>query len=62
MPDYSYQCVCGNTFDRFFMWKDMKLKQKCDCGKMASRAIVAPNTIVRQRLGSPRKGRGMQKR
>lgn len=59
MPEYSYQCKCGYKFDRFFTWAGMKLKQKCpECGKMAPRAIVAPNAIVRQRLGSPRIGRG----
>jgi len=63
MPEYTYECVCGNKFERFFMWKDLKLKQKCsECGKMAPRIIVPTNAIIRQRLGSPRKGRGMQSR
>jgi putative FmdB family regulatory protein len=59
MPEYSYTCKCDHTFHRVFTVADMKAKQKCpECGKMASRAIVAPNAIVRQRLGSPRIGRG----
>lgn len=59
MPEYSYTCKCGRTFERIFTMADMKVTQKCpECGKMASRAIVAPNAIVLQRLGSPRIGRG----
>jgi putative FmdB family regulatory protein len=63
MPEYSYQCVCGNKFERIFSMADMKPKVRCpECRKMAPRAIVAPNAIVRQRYGSPRTGRGMGKR
>jgi putative FmdB family regulatory protein len=59
MPEYSYKCQCDHTFERIFTMTEVKAKQKCpECGKMAARAVVAPNAIVRQRLGSPRIGRG----
>lgn len=55
---YEYECECGEEFECEFKMREMKSKVKCNCGKMATRAIRQRNAIVRHRLGDPRKGRG----
>lgn len=56
---YEYVCECGNEFEREFAMKDMKLKVKCECGKMAKRAIKSRTGIVRTRFyDTARLGRG----
>lgn len=59
MPTYEYACECGEQIEREFRMSEMKQTVKCPkCGKMAKRAIVNRNAIVRHRFGEPRIGRG----
>jgi hypothetical protein len=60
VPYYQYNCECGEEIDRYCSLDNIKRKVKCPkCGKMAPKAVICPNAIVRHRLTEPaRKGRG----
>ena len=61
MAQYLYECdSCGALTEREFRMADRRKRVMCACGKMARRAIVSPNAIIRHRYidNSPRKGRG----
>ena len=47
MPDYDYECKCGNVEEREFSMDNVKAKVKCSkCGKMAVRMFSKPNKRV----------------
>jgi len=61
MPTYEYKCECGELIENDSPMNNIKRRVKCPaCGKMAPKAIMRPNQIVRHRYidNSPRKGRG----
>ena len=41
MPIYCFKCNCGKTFEKVLPMKDCMKPQKCDCGKVADRDLLA---------------------
>ena len=42
MPIYCYKCEeCGNSFEKTLSMKDCMKSQKCTCGKVAVRDLIA---------------------
>ncbi len=49
MPNYGYKCECGEVFEVFRSLKDMAQKEKCICGKMASKQFFVNPTHFKSR-------------